>query len=147
MNPKGIVRDGYEQIARLAEAHYRPLADSRYPEWLSDLATRLPSGARVLDLGCGSGSIVAKHLAPQFRITGIDISLAQISEARQHVPQGEFICADMTEVTFQPHSFEAVIALYSIIHIPLQQQPSLLAAIAYWLKPSGHFLATLGHTN
>jgi ubiquinone/menaquinone biosynthesis C-methylase UbiE len=99
----------------------------------------------VLDLGCGSARAMAKHLV-HFRITGVDISPSQIGEAQRHVPQGDFICADMTEITFPPHNFDAVIALYSIIHVPLAQQPSLFTAIARWLTPSGYFLATLGHT-
>jgi hypothetical protein len=31
-----------------------------------------------------------------------------------------------------------------LIHLPLAEQPPLLAAIARWLKPGGHLLATTG---
>ena len=48
----------------------------------------------------------------------------------------------MTTCTFPPASFAAVLALYSIIHVPRTEQPALLAAIHDWLRPGGRFLAT-----
>jgi hypothetical protein len=50
----------------------------------------------------------------------------------------------MTTVNFQPASLDAVLAFYSIIHVPVVEQPGLLQRITGWLKPGGLFLATLG---
>lgn len=47
---------------------------------------------------------------------------------------------------FPPASFDAVVSLYALIHLPLDEQPQLLARIAGWLRPGGIFLCTAGHT-
>lgn len=63
---------------------------------------------------------------------------------RKLVPDAEFQCADITELAFPPGSFAAVVAFYSIIHIPLEEQPALFDSIASWLSPAGFLLATVG---
>jgi SAM-dependent methyltransferase len=79
-------------------------------------------------------------------VTGVDISPVQIERARSLVPEAEFICADMAEVGFGPEEFDAVVCLYALIHLPLEEQPGLLANIKAWLKPKGRLLCTVGHT-
>ncbi len=43
-----------------------------------------------------------------------------------------------------PASFDAVVALYSMAHLPRERHAALLARIAGWLRPGGLFLASLG---
>ncbi|HKS59451.1 MAG TPA: class I SAM-dependent methyltransferase, partial [Thermoplasmata archaeon] len=105
----------------------------------------LPRRAAILDLGCGCGVPDARLLAERFEVTGVDISDVQIARARAFVPRATFIRADMTRVAFPPGSFEGVICLYGIIHVPMRQQPGLLVRIGRWLKPGGLFLAISGH--
>ncbi len=50
----------------------------------------------------------------------------------------------MTELEIEPASFDAVVAFFSIIHVPREEQPELLAQIARWLRPGGLFVATMG---
>jgi SAM-dependent methyltransferase len=78
-------------------------------------------------------------------VTGVDISPVQIERARELVPSAGFLCADMTEVSFPPGSFDAVLALYSIIHVPLEEQEGLFGKIARWMKAGGWLLCTVGH--
>jgi ubiquinone/menaquinone biosynthesis C-methylase UbiE len=51
-------------------------------------------------------------------MTGVDISAAQLALARQHVPNATLIQADMMALAFPPASFDAIVALYSLIHLP-----------------------------
>ncbi|MGA9312441.1 MAG: class I SAM-dependent methyltransferase [Pseudonocardiaceae bacterium] len=78
-------------------------------------------------------------------VTGVDLSDVQICRARQLVPSATFIRADATTVNFPTASFDAVVCLYALIHMPLDEQPPLVARIATWLRPNGWFLATTGH--
>ena len=111
---------------------------------LEDLASLLPSGAAVLDLGCGAGVPVTRWLADRtFAVTGVDVSARQLDLARKKVPAGTFLKADMTELTFAPESFDAAVAFHSIIHVPRAEQPALLEKIHRWLRPEGVFLATM----
>ena len=43
-----------------------------------------------------------------------------------------------------PGTFDAVVCLYPLIHMPLDRQPRLLHDIARWLRPGGWLLATTG---
>jgi SAM-dependent methyltransferase len=144
-DPKTIVRQGYDRISH----SYRDdvgAANLGYPLWLETyLLPCLTAGARVLDLGCGNGVPGTLMLAERFEVTGVDISDVQIARARQLVPKGKFVCADMTTVAFPPASFEAVVSFFALIHIPLEEQPEILSRISRCLMPGGLFLATVGH--
>jgi 2-polyprenyl-3-methyl-5-hydroxy-6-metoxy-1,4-benzoquinol methylase len=143
-NLKDVVRRGYDALSVRYDEAYG--AETKYEPWLSDLCERIPAGGTVLDLGCGSGVPVARSLADAgYRVTGIDISEVQVRRARERVPQAEFIQVDATAASFDDASFDAVVSLYALIHIPLSEQPPLLHKVATWLRPGGWFVATTGH--
>ncbi len=104
------------------------------------LMNMLPSGAAVLDLGRGSGDPADIILARQHQVTGIDISEAQIHKARQNVPAGTFIQADLGAVAFPPASFDAVVSFYTLEHLPREEHGLILSRIATWLTLGGYFL-------
>ncbi|HEX5414382.1 MAG TPA: class I SAM-dependent methyltransferase [Chloroflexota bacterium] len=131
---RDIVRDGYNHIA----GHYLASKDRDDPvlhACLNRLATLLPAQARVLDLGCGAGVPATQWLAERYRVVGVDLSEHQLALARQHLPHADLVLADMAEIDFLPRSFDAVVSLYAIIHVPRDDQPALVERIARWLKP------------
>jgi SAM-dependent methyltransferase len=69
----------------------------------------------------------------------------QIQRARRLVPAATFLHADITRLTLPAAAFDAVVCLYALIHLPLDEQPPLLSRIAGWLRPGGWLLATTGH--
>ena len=87
------------------EAWAAKIEDDPRHEWAADLAARLPDGARVLELGCGGGTIETQELAARFRLTGVDLSERQLERARRRVPQAELIHGDLTAVGFTRASF------------------------------------------
>ncbi len=143
VNPKQIVREGYD---RVSFAYRGDDADpvSPYLAWLGKLTPFLSRGDAILDLGCGCGIPVAKALATDFTVTGVDLSPVQIERARRLVPGARFLCADMCELDFAPATFAAVVSFYAVIHVPLAEQPGLFARMARWLRPGGPLLATVG---
>ncbi len=143
-DPREIVRRGYDALSVRYDQQCG--GQTKYRSWLTGLRDRIPAGGAVLDLGCGSGVPVARDLAAAgYHVTGVDLSGEQIRRARELTPQAEFVRADVTAIDFGPASFDAVIALYVLIHVPLEDQPPLLARIASWLRPAGLFLATTGY--
>jgi SAM-dependent methyltransferase len=143
-NPKTIVREGYELASRAYRGDDFEYQRSGYAYWLSRLTPRLPDGARVLDLGCGCGIPVSRELARRYDVTGVDLSPVQIARARGLVPQARFICSDMAEVAFEPGSFEAAVAFFSLINLPLQEQSVVIERVCRWLVPGGWLLAVVG---
>lgn len=147
---KEIVREGWN----LASEIYRPDDAVRdvfghtfqeHREWLAPLFGGLPPGARVLDLGCGCGVPDCSLLAERFDVLGVDLSDRQIERARRLVDRARFLRADMTELDFPAATFDAIICLYALIHIPLVEQRPLLERIRRWLAPEGWFIVVTGH--
>ena len=144
-DPKHLVEKGYDQIA------------PRYLKWstpsparmgyLQKLLERLPPRAQVLELGCGAGIPCTQILTQQAQVTGIDISATQIELAKQHVPNAVLWQADMMSLTFSPGTFDAIVAFYSIIHLPRAEQPILINRLSGWLRPGGYLLMNLGTAN
>jgi cyclopropane fatty-acyl-phospholipid synthase-like methyltransferase len=138
-----IVEDGYDRVA----GQYLWTKDPEDPVTLAaleDLSRNLPPGAAVLDLGCGAGIPATRWLSEQgYTVTGVDVSARQLELARRYVPGAAFIKSDMMDLVFRPETFEAVVAFHSIIHVPREEHPALLANIHRWLQPGGAFLATL----
>lgn len=136
-----LVEAGYD---RMAEAYLRSKdpADLFTLAALERAAHAVPGGRDALDLGCGAGVPATIWLAQRFAVTGVDISARQLDLARERLPEARLIRASMTEVAFDPASFDIAVALHSIIHVPRGEQPELLRRIHGWLRPGGAFLAT-----
>jgi SAM-dependent methyltransferase len=139
-----LVGRGYDVIAdRFVEWRDRIVGDPRR-SWAEALMSRLPAGARVLELGCGAGVPDTLLLAERFRVTGVDISGEQIARARASVPTAEFVQSDFTSLELEPESFEAVAAFYSFNHVPRDLLEDVFGRVHSWLTRSGLFLTALG---
>ncbi len=67
-----------------------------YEDLYRFIRTQVPPGSRVLDLGCGDGSLLAS-LKPLYGV-GIDVSMPALLKARRRHPHLHFICADIEEL-------------------------------------------------
>jgi SAM-dependent methyltransferase len=139
-----LVAQGYDVIGdRFVEWRDQIVGDPRR-RWADALTSRLPDGARVLELGCGAGVPDTKLLAVRFRVTGVDISREQIKRASANVPNADFIQADLTSLELEPSSVDAVAAFYSFNHVPRDLLGAVFGRIHSWLVPGGFFLVSLG---
>ena len=129
--------------ARYAEWQTRVVGDPR-DRYVERLLERLPPDASILEIGSGGGVEPTPTFANRGSLVGVDISRAQIERARTAVPGAEFIHADIIETAFADESFDAVVALFVLTHVPTAELPDLLRRICAWLRPGGTFLATFG---
>lgn len=143
---KQTVRRGYDKLSYAYRADDTSDDYEDYAAWVHILAERLPEHSPVLDIGCGCGLPATKLLAERFDVTGVDFSEVQISRAKRLVPAARFLCGDISEQSFPLDSYAAVVSFYAIIHMPLEEHPGLYKKMALWLRPSGYFLATVGHS-
>jgi SAM-dependent methyltransferase len=68
----------------------------------------------------------------------------QIDRARQLVPGARFMHADASALLFDPASFDAIVCLYVLIHLPQHEQQALVDSFRTWLRPEGVLIATVG---
>lgn len=131
---RSTIEAGYYRVA----GQYLATKNRQDPVALSvleKLAAELRPKAAVLDLGCGAGVPATRWLAERFPVTGVGFSERQLELASRNAPAATFVKADMSEVRFEPKTFDAVVALYSIIHVPRSEHSALLRNIRRRLRP------------
>jgi len=139
---KGYEEGNYEKTYRLDDKIEKYTIEKKN---LDKLINLLRKGAKILDLGCGPGIPYDKYLVKNgFKIMGVDISQKHIDMARKNVPEGEFIKGDISKIDFDEKSFDAIISLYSIFHIPKEEHRGLFLKIYEILKDDGLILVTMG---
>ena len=139
-----IVARGYDAIADTFAGWRDRIEGDPRREWADDLVGRLHSGARVLELGCGSGSAETLMLAERFRLTGVDVSAEQVRRARDRLPGAELVLGDMLEAELPQGSFDAECSFYVFNHVPRELLTALMGRIRGWLRPGGLALNAFG---
>lgn len=137
----------FDRAATAYDAERRalvPCFDAFYGAALGELQG-IPRGARVLDLGAGTG-LFAGLLAtarPDLRFTLCDIAPAMLEAARARFGAlgvgAEFVTADYARAMPQG-PFEAVISALSIHHLDEAGKRATLAAARARLVPGGVFV-------
>ncbi len=88
-------------------------------------ADLLGAGARVLEIGVGTGRIAKPLLASGLRVTGIDLSLGMMRRLIETLPAGApepmLMQADATRIPLQDGVFDALVAVHVFHLIPAWQ--------------------------
>ena len=99
----------------------------------------LKRGARIADLGCGSGVFTGLLRELGFKPVGLDISPKLIALGRSRYPDLEFLEGDAEHLPFPSSSLDGVLLSGLVHHLP---DPSRCAAEVFRvLKPGGAFVA------
>ncbi|MBU6462522.1 MAG: class I SAM-dependent methyltransferase [Bradyrhizobium sp.] len=110
-------------------------ADRRAGGWgdkayIERFLSYLPAGATVLDLGCGGGDPVARHMAGKgFRVIGVDSSPTLVSLCRSRMPDQEWLVADMRSLAFG-RRFQGILAWDSFFHLSHDDQRMMFGIFA-----------------
>lgn len=111
-------------------------------------ASLLPrqSGAKILDLGCGTGLEIEAYfcLNGEAEFTGIDLSSDMLGALRVKFPDKKLtlICGSYFDVPLGENEFDAAVSVESLHHFTFEQKLGLYKKLHAALKESGYFVLT-----
>jgi len=109
---------------------------------------KLPAGAKVLDVGCGTGAsalAAAQAVGRDGSVIGVDLSARLLERARTKatthgLTNVEFRLADMTALGFPDGCFDAVVSVFSIFFVP--DMEGLVRELWRMVRPGGKLAVT-----
>jgi len=115
---------------------YRPGART----WFSNQVICANDGMRILDVGCGTASILS--LLPNVEYIGIDHNPKYIAKARRiHSDRGEFRTVDVNDAHFRTlGQFDRVLLLAVLHHLSDSECAALMTALQRMLRKDGQLI-------
>jgi ubiquinone/menaquinone biosynthesis C-methylase UbiE len=132
----------WDEIAGLFDEAF--FADPMYARMLEAMIGAVPDGAgqRALDLGCGTGNLIALLLerSPSTRIVGVDPSagMREVSAERfRDRPEVEITAGDALAIPFPDGSFDLITSSLALHHVPPDLKAACAQELARVLAPGG----------
>ncbi|MBY0472996.1 class I SAM-dependent methyltransferase [Patescibacteria group bacterium] len=115
-------------------------SDTWWIEGTDHLASLLPQGASVLDIGCGAGH-KSKYLSEKgFKVTGGDFSEEMVKIAKREVPGVNFQVLDLYNLAVlseKNEKFDCVFAQAVLLHIPKSDVQQIISNMGSLLNQNG----------
>ncbi|MBT3321973.1 MAG: class I SAM-dependent methyltransferase [Anaerolineae bacterium] len=123
-----------------------------WASWIFDTYEKLPSSAKVLELGSGSAFIwttCPERIPADWQITLSDLSPGMLAAAQENLAEVShgfsYREIDAQSIPFDDETFDIVIANHMLYHVP--DRPKALAEIRRVLKSDGIFIAATSGEN
>jgi 2-polyprenyl-3-methyl-5-hydroxy-6-metoxy-1,4-benzoquinol methylase len=124
----------------LRDNYYLGIRAQIVREMLGDL-----EGSRILDLGCGDGSISIQFLSKTNQLTLVDISKPMLERATKNIPEKYKSNAILVNSNFlqfsDPLQYDVAICLGVLAHVDAVDE--VIAKVASFLRPGGRCIFQL----
>lgn len=138
MDKERLVKEGYNKISENFHT-FRTQFDN-FKE-LRKFSQYLPTGGKILDVGCGVGIPVAQFLIENgFEVNGIDISEGMLIKAKENVPKAQFFQYNMVELDFPDNYFDGLVSIYAMFHVRKQKHGEIIKNFHRMLKKEGFMM-------
>lgn len=116
----------------------RPLFEASIEKGMRALLEEAGAGARILEVGTGTGRISIPLLERGADLIGCDLSMRMLSRQREKYPPARLVQSDAAILPFPANHFEAVLAVH-VVHL-IGPWKEALREFKRALKPDGVFL-------
>jgi ubiquinone/menaquinone biosynthesis C-methylase UbiE len=123
--------DAWQQLAGEYAAHRSGYSNELYD---TIAAFGLRRGAKVLDIGCGTGIASAPFAANGFPVTGVDSSPAMLAKAKERLPNVELVEGSAEKLPFPEERFDVIVSA-NVFH--WLDRSKALAEAQRVLRPGG----------
>ena len=120
-----------DHFAEMTSAAIEPILDSFGPL----------GGKRLLDIGCGTGHLVAAAARRGAEVLGVDFAETMVARARSNYPGAAFRQGDAEALDLADASFDAVACSFALLH--LSDQEAAVAEACRVLRPGGRYAFTI----
>lgn len=104
------------------------------------------NGAKILDLGCGTGLELEHYfkINPSAKITGIDLTESMLNALKNKFPEKylALVCGSYFDIPFGENTFDAAVSVESLHHFTKEEKIPLYAKLCKALKNGGYFILT-----
>jgi SAM-dependent methyltransferase len=130
----------HEALAAAERVHFWFRARARLIAW--SINRHFPQAASLLDVGCGSGGVLAElqTYCPQLTLTGAEVLLAALRYARARIPDVELLQVDVRRLPFE-REFDVFCAFDVLEH--LDDDERMLGEMAKAVRPGGGLVVTV----
>lgn len=133
----------YEALGRSPFVNAFAYGRSKIDRMVDDLFAELPKGAKVLDVGCGTGEHLHRAQEAGLRTHGLEPAPAMLAIARQKVPAADIREGAATELPYGDAEFDLVIMVEVLRYLDRPDIEKALAEARRVLRPGGWLLVTL----
>lgn len=104
----------------------------------AELLSRMPHGARLLDLGCGYGRIgmAVRATRPDIEIIGYDVTLAYCRLHQRNL-SADTVCGNLGALPFREASFDGVVAVTALMYLPPDERAAAVRGALSLLRTGG----------
>jgi SAM-dependent methyltransferase len=137
------LRRTYDAVADDYVAHiFDELKGKPFDQQLLDEVVARAGDGVICDLGCGPGHVARYLYERGANVVGVDLSPGMIDRARTMTPSVRFEVGDMRALDAPDGAWQAIVAMYSIIHLPPGERVPAFREIKRVLAPGGTLLVS-----
>ena len=133
---------------------FAPVLHPLAPPWFNQLIDSLqfrglrralalaavPSGARFLDVGCGTGRWVRRYEESGFVVMGVDATIEMLQIARARRTRSPLVVGLAENLPFSDAAFDCLSDITVVQHFPYELQSKALQEMIRVLKPGGRLI-------
>lgn len=117
---------------------------------LDFLLGKIHAEDEVLDMGCGTGRFTIPLAERVKSVSGLDLSPMMLATARKKLAdrglEADLREGDMAALPFADASFDVVVSMLALMHIPREDRQQVFREVARVLRPGGRLLIGVKNT-